>query len=276
MTKVDTFLAGQGRASRASLLRRPRRRHRVHPAVDADGHRRARARPDARAPSSWRPSTARTWTRRSRRAVTRRRLRFMGKDSLWKRQPVAVAAVGARRVPGDPRHGRPRGAEALHRRARGRRAARAVPGGRAQVRSDRAAALRRRRLRRPQGRRPDRAGRHRWVGGGDAQGRQVHPPAEGPRHRRAADPAAARRCATARSHAECGARGDRRAPLHAAAALRRGEAHVNGGSDQAAAGRRVSAAASQADRRRRTARVPSASTAAGRRRRRWRCRGGSR
>ena len=81
-------------------------------------------------------------------------------------------------------HRRPRGAAALHRRARGRRAARAVPRGRAQVRPDRAAAVRRGRLRRPQGRRADRPGRHRRLGAGDAEGRAVHPPAQGPRHRR--------------------------------------------------------------------------------------------
>ena len=89
---------------------------------------------------------------------------------------VRLAAVGARRVPGHPRHGRPRGAAPLHRGARGGRAARAVPEGERKDGPDRATAVRRRGLRRRQGRRADRAGRHRRLRAGDAEGaRFIYP-----------------------------------------------------------------------------------------------------
>ena len=124
--------------------------------------------------------------------VTTRRMRFMGKDTMWNNRTVRLAALGARRLPCHARHGRSRGAGALHRRARGGRAARAVSRGRAQVGPGRAAAVRRCRVRRDQGRRADRAGRHRWLREGDAEEGQVRVPAQGARRDRPADPAAGR------------------------------------------------------------------------------------
>ena len=56
---------------------------------------------------------------------------------------------------------------------------------------DRAPAVRRCRLRRDQGRRADRAGRHRRVGAGDAEEGQVRVPAQGAHRDRPADPATA-------------------------------------------------------------------------------------
>ena len=38
--------------------------------------------------------------------VTRRRLRFMGKDTMWKNRQVGWVIVGVRCVPGHSRHGR--------------------------------------------------------------------------------------------------------------------------------------------------------------------------
>ena len=190
-----------------------------------------------------------------------------------------VAPVGARRVPGVAGHRRPRGAAALHRRARGRRAARAVPRGRAQVRPDRAAAVRRRRLRRAEGRRADRAGRHRRLRAGDAEGRAVHPPAQGARDHRPADHGRRRRST---GHA---CRGRVVRERHRRAARRRCSgcstrpkraSTADGERGSAGRGRPSGRRRATAGRRRRTARGPSASTAAGRRRRRWRCRAGSR
>ena len=139
------FLAGQRarcRGPSTSSLRVARRR-RSPQLYTRMSDRRAASTCPATGASCWRRCTARTSTRRSSSCLTRRRLRFMGKDTLWKRQSVGVAAVGARWLPGHPGHGRPRGAAALHRRAGGRRAAGAVPRGRAQVRPARAAAVRR-------------------------------------------------------------------------------------------------------------------------------------
>ena len=105
--------------------------------------------------------------------VTRRRLRYMGKDSLWKKSFPRwfLSALGGFPVTrGQRGQG---GARPLHRRAQERRAARAVPGGRAQVRSARPAAVRRRGLRGRQGQRADRARRGRRLRAGDAQGVQA-------------------------------------------------------------------------------------------------------
>ena len=74
---------------------------------------------------------------------------------------------GGSRSPAAPPTGR---RSAVHPGARGGRAAGPVPGGRAQVRARRAAAVRRRGLRRRQGGRADRAGRHRRLRAGDAAG----------------------------------------------------------------------------------------------------------
>ena len=120
--------------------------------------------------------------------VTRRRMRFMGKRHVGEQAGSAGLLSTLGGVPGRPRHGRSRGAQALHRGARGRRAAGAVPRGRAQVRPDRAAAVRRCGLRGGQGRRADHPGRHRRFGQGDAAGRQDHPPAQGAHDHRRADP----------------------------------------------------------------------------------------
>ena len=107
------------------------------------------------------------------------------------KRTVGMAAVVARRV---PRH---RAAPPTARRCGvaspcSRPVSRwCSPGGRAQVRPGGAAAVRRRRLRRPARRGADRPGRHRRFGAGDAQGRPVPPPAQGPRHRRRTDRVAA-------------------------------------------------------------------------------------
>ena len=68
-----------------------------------------------------------------------------GRRQVVEEQGVRQVVDRARRLPGQPRDRRSRGAEAMHRRAARRGAARAVPRGRAQVRADRAAAVRRRR-----------------------------------------------------------------------------------------------------------------------------------
>ena len=68
MTEVETFLAGQGRGQPGALLRRPGRRRRVHPAVDAHDASTGASTSRRRARSCSPRCTARTWTRRSRRA----------------------------------------------------------------------------------------------------------------------------------------------------------------------------------------------------------------
>ncbi len=202
----------------------------------------------------------------------------MGKDTMWNEPAVRLAAVGARRLPGHPRHRRPRGAAALHRGARGGRAARAVPGGRAQVRADRAAAVRRCRLRRRQGRRADRpvgiGGSERVMpkGAKFIYPRKVHvvigPPIPAADRRRRA------RCRARRSSEH-----DRPSstPSCSGCSTSPSDASARSGDVGRRRSRRASADASHGRVvRRRTARGPSASTAAARRRRRWRCRGGSR
>src|SRR5215207_3298076 len=80
----------------------------------------------------------------------------------------------------------------MHGRARGWRGARALSGGRTQVGTECAPAVRRGGVHRHQGRGADRAGGDRWVGKGDAKRRQVHLPAQGAHRSRSADRAAGR------------------------------------------------------------------------------------
>ena len=210
---------GAGAGEPGVVLRRPGGRCRVHPAVDAAGHRGPRAHPEDRCVRP-RPDPPLDLRHPDRLVPHPAADAVHGQGHAVEGPGVVVVPVVARRLPGLQGHRRPGGAAALHRRARGRRAARAVPRGRAQVRSDGATALRRRRLRRPEGRRADRPGRHRWIGTGDAQGLAVHPPAQVPRHRRAGDhrtPVGERPRPARRSP-----RGHRRAARHAAAPVRRG------------------------------------------------------
>ena len=58
-------------------------------------------------PSSCRPSTARTSTRPFVALVTPRRLRYMGKESLWKAEFGAWFLIGAGGFPVQAGHGRP-------------------------------------------------------------------------------------------------------------------------------------------------------------------------
>ena len=108
-------------------------------------------------------------------ATTRRRLRFMGKDSLWKTKAPGwlLSALGGFPVSRGTidREALQRCIEVLAR----RRAAGGVPRGGAQERSGRAAAVRGRGLPGRHGRRADRAGGHRRLGAGHAQGGPLHP-----------------------------------------------------------------------------------------------------
>jgi len=58
--------------------------------------------------------------------VTARRMRYMGKDSLWKTRPIGWILFCARRFPGVPRNGGSGGSAALHPGSRSGRTARAV------------------------------------------------------------------------------------------------------------------------------------------------------
>ena len=95
--------------------------------------------------------------------LTRRRLRFMGKDTLWKNGAFGwlLSALGGFPV---TRGSADREALApLCRRARSRRTGRAVPRRGTQVRTDRATIVRWSGVRGPSCRRADRARRHRWF-----------------------------------------------------------------------------------------------------------------
>ena len=174
-TKVETFLAGQGLGSRIAYWIARVAVVRVLSPLDP---RRGRGRRDTSrrpAPSCSRRSTARTWTRRFASCVTRRRLRFMGKDTLWKRQPAAwfLSALG-----GFPVARGTADREALKRCIAVLEAGEPLvlfpegerkSGPTVQPLFDGAG------LRRPQDRRADRARRHRRLGARDAQGLAVHP-----------------------------------------------------------------------------------------------------
>ena len=90
----------------------------------------------------------RTSTRRWCAAVTRRPLRYMGKDSLWKYRLVGWFFTALGRLPGAPGRGRPGGAAPVRRRPRRRRAAGDVPRGHPPAGPMVEDAVRRRRLRR--------------------------------------------------------------------------------------------------------------------------------
>ena len=107
--------------------------------------------------------------------VTQRRMRYMGKDSLWKSKALGAFVSFLGGFPVQPRHRRPRGAADLHRRHRGRRAARDVPRGHAPLRSRRRGAVRRPRLRGREDAGADRSRRHRRLRGDDAEGLQAPP-----------------------------------------------------------------------------------------------------
>ena len=197
---------GPGQPGR--LLRGPHARRRLHPAVDPHDDRRARARAPRRARSCWRRCTARTWTRRSRRASPAAGCGSWARTRCGStsRSAWVLSALG-----GFPVVRGTADREALQRCIAVLEAGEPLvlfPEGErksgpiVQPLFDGAAyvAL--------EGRRADRAGRHRRLGARDAQGRPDDPPEQGPRHRRRADlPPAVRRPGPARAVA----RGDRRA-----------------------------------------------------------------
>ncbi len=254
---------GAGAGEPGVVLRRPRRRCRVHPAVDTLGNRRPREHPEDRCvrPRSDPPIDH----RHADRLVSHEAADAVhGQGHAVAGPGVVVVPVVPRGLPGLQGHRRPGGTAALHRRPPGRGATRAVPRGRAQVRPDRATALRRRRLRRPEGRRADRPSRHRWIGTGDAQGLAVHLPAQVPRHRRPGDHRTPGRRAAAS-----------RAPSQSAKSLQNCTPRCSACSTRlrrsAQRSRPSGRRRATPDRRRRRPHEPSASTAAAPRRRRWRC-----
>ena len=215
MTKIDTKLAGQRRAvaphrrtsscaisSPASACcgaacsvegseHIPAERH-LHPGAHAPQH----------------PRHA------HRSGVTRRRMRFMGADKWWSNEWFGklLSLLG-----GFPVTRGTADREALKRciaLLEGGEPLVLFPEGERKSGPDRAAAVRRCRLHRGEDRRTHRAGRHRRLRAGDAEGRQVHPPDEAARHRRRAHLGArrrhrrrssARRCAPAHHPAARGA-----------------------------------------------------------------------
>ena len=175
--------------------------------VDPHDHRGQGRTSRRRAPTSSLRSTARTWTRRSPRASP------AGGCGSWAR-----TRSGRRRFPawalstlgGFPVSRGTYDFEAMKRCLevlRGRRAARAVPRRRAQERARGAAAVRRRRLPRAEGERADRAGRHRRLRAGHAEGLEDDLPPQGARGRGRAAPA--RRARQRAGAARAGRRADR-------------------------------------------------------------------